>query len=127
LIYAVIGSRTFCDYEKLADVLFPQISYISKIVSGGAKGADTLAAKFADTNKIPLREIFPDYDKYGSSAPFVRNKEIVAAADIVFAFWDGKSRGTKHALDYAKKLKIKSIIINFDTRIITEETDLWQM
>lgn len=123
----MIGSRTFCDYQILTNVLEPQKSYITKIVSGGARGADTLAAKFAAINKIPLQEIFPCYDKYGSVAPFIRNKEIVAASDIVFAFWDGKSRGTKHALDYAKKLKIKSIIINFDTPIITEEENLWQM
>ena len=53
---------------------------------------------------IPLIEFKPDYIKYGQRAPLVRNRWIVEGADQVLAFWDGKSRGTMHTVEYAKKL-----------------------
>ena len=87
--------------------------YISQIVSGGAKGADSLAARYANEKGIPLVVFLPVWDKYGKRAGFVRNKEIVKASDIVICFWDGQSRGTKHSIDYAEKLNIKTIIITF--------------
>lgn len=109
--YGVIGSRTFFDYSLLKEVLDKH--YISRIVSGGAKGADSLAARYASEEDILLLEFLPDYNKYGKKAPFVRNKLIVDASDVIIAFWDGKSNGTKNSLDYAKHKKIKSIIILF--------------
>ena len=109
--YAVIGSRTFDNYSILFDVL--EKHYISQIVSGGAKGADSLAARYANEKGIPLVVFLPDWDKYDKKAGFVRNKEIVKASDILLAFWNGQSRGTKHSIDYAKKLNIKTIIVTF--------------
>lgn len=127
--YAIIGSRTFVDYKKFCDTLEPHLKYISQIVSGGAKGADSLAAKYAILNSIPLKEFIPEYDKYGSGAPFVRNKLIVRNSDIVIAFWDMKSNGTRHSIEFANSLKIKTIIIeienSFDTPNIEE--NLWLM
>lgn len=122
--YGVIGSRTFDDYEKLKEVLDKH--YISQIVSGGARGADSLAAKYAEEKSIPLLEFLPDYTKYGKKAPFVRNKLIVRASDVVIAFWDGQSNGTEHSLNFAKSLSIKCIIHQFDhIPIYNKEIDLW--
>lgn len=87
--------------------------YISQIVSGGAIGADTLAARYAQENSLPLVEFFPCYTKYGKKAPFVRNKQIVQSSDIIIAFWDMKSTGTAHSLNYAKQLKKKSIVVDY--------------
>lgn len=111
MIYGVIGSRTFFDYDLVKNVLDKHI--ISKIVSGGAEGADSLASRYALENGIQLLEHIPFYNKYGRSAPFVRNKLIVQDSEIIIAFWDMKSNGTKHSLEYAKKLNKKSIIIPF--------------
>lgn len=74
------------------------------IISGGAKGADTLARQFANEHNLELIEFIPDYKKYGRTAPLLRNKLIVEACDCLLAFWDGKSKGTKATLDYAEKL-----------------------
>lgn len=126
LRYGIIGSRTFFDYDLLKNVL--QKHYISQIVSGGARGADSLAIRYAIEASIPYIEFIPDYKKYRKKAPFVRNKLIVNASDIIIAFWDGKSTGTKHSLDYAKKLAIKSIVIEFNTEPTSNmEIDLWQL
>ena len=73
------------------------------IVSGGAKGVDTCAREYAQAHNIPLTEFLPDYTRYGKSAPLKRNLEIIAYADLVLAFWDGKSRGTKYVIDNCKK------------------------
>jgi len=47
-----------------------------------------------------------DYDKYGRSAPLNRNITIIENSDLVLAFWDGKSRGTKFVIDYCKSCGI---------------------
>ena len=72
-------------------------------MSGGAIGADTYARDFARKKGLKLIEFFPNYEKYGKIAPLVRNKLIVEECDCLIAFWDGKSRGTKFTLDYAKE------------------------
>ena len=111
--YGIVGSRTFTDYAKLCDILIPQVGYITQIISGGARGADTLGKNFAMEHNIPLTEFLPNYDKFGKKAPFVRNKEIVHHSDIIYAFWNGVSTGTQHTLDYAEKRGVKSIVIIF--------------
>jgi hypothetical protein len=111
VILGVIGSRTFFDYALLKSVLDKLI--ITEIVSGGAIGADSLAARYAHENDITLVEYLPDRAKYGRKAPFVRNKLIVNDSQVIIAFWDGKSKGTKHSLDYAHSKGIKCVIVPF--------------
>lgn len=110
---AVIGSRSFTDkalLEKQLDKVILRIARVHgddvdlRIVSGKARGADTLGKRYADANGIPCREIPPDYHTLGDDAPFVRNREIVAQAQGIVAFWNGRSRGTKDALDFARQL-----------------------
>jgi hypothetical protein len=107
---AIVGSRTFNDYEMVKTAL--KDLAITEIVSGGAKGADTLAEQYAAENNIPVKVFKPDWAKYGRGAGPVRNKQIVEYADKVIAFWDGESRGTKSSIDLAEKqgklLEVKS-------------------
>lgn len=95
---AIIGSRRLMlDIER----------YVPKdttlIISGGAKGIDTIAEQYADKYGIEKCIIKPQYQKYGRNAPLIRNREIIEKADLVLAFWDGISPGTKHSLEYAVK------------------------
>jgi len=85
-------------------------------VSGGARGVDTLAEKYADKNDIPKLIFLPDYAKYGKIAPLIRNKKIVDNSDIIIAFWDGVSRGTKFTIDYAKAQGKKVIVYIFNSK-----------
>jgi D-arabinose 1-dehydrogenase-like Zn-dependent alcohol dehydrogenase len=70
------------------------------VVSGGARGVDTLAAEYARARGIKVVEIRPNWKKHGRAAGFHRNGEIVNCADDVAAFWNGTSNGT---LDTVKK------------------------
>lgn len=99
---AVIGSRGLC-VNDLGKYL-PEGTI--EIISGGAKGVDTSAKAYALSHGIKLTEFLPEYDKYGRGAPRKRNISIIEYADIVLAFWDGKSRGTKHVIDNCKKRNI---------------------
>lgn len=94
---AVVGSRTFDEYNFLESTL--DWFDISRIISGGAKGADALAAKYAANRNISLKEIKPNWNLYGKSAGYKRNVLIVDDCDELVAFWDGISRGTKHSID----------------------------
>lgn len=95
---AVIGSRGL-QVDDLGKYLPPDTD---EIVSGGAKGVDTSAREYALTNDIRLTEFLPEYEKYGRKAPLKRNLQIIDYADIVLAFWDGSSRGTKFVIDQCK-------------------------
>ncbi len=99
---AVVGSRGFSDYPFMKKVL--QWYDIKRIISGAAKGADQLAASFANELGIQLQEFPAEWDKYGKSAGYLRNEKIVEACDEVVAFWDGKSRGTKHTINIATEM-----------------------
>lgn len=99
---AVIGSRGL----SVADLgkYLPEIT--TEIVSGGARGVDTSAREYALAHGIKLTEFLPEYDKYGRSAPLKRNITIIENADVVLAFWDGSSRGTKFVIDNCKSLGV---------------------
>ena len=72
------------------------------IISGHARGADTLGERFAREQGHGL-EIYPaDWDSFGKRAGFIRNSRMVAIADAAVAFWDGASHGT---LDTIKKMQ----------------------
>lgn len=107
---AVVGSRGFQDYDRLCQGIAKLGESVERIVSGGARGADSLAARFARENNIELVEFLPEYDKYGRSAPIIRNKLIVDNADCVIAFWDSESRGTKNSIDYARRQGKKVVV-----------------
>ena len=96
---AVIGSRAL-EIQNLCEYLPPQTC---ELISGGAKGVDTCVRRFAKEHGIPLTELLPQYTRYGRFAPLRRNLEILARADFVLAFWDGKSRGTAFVIEQCKK------------------------
>ena len=97
---AIVGSRDFDDYEFLKKII--HFHPCSHIISGGARGADTLAKRYAAEHGIPIRQFIPDWDTFGKSAGFRRNEKIVEACDELVAFWNNVSRGTKHSLMLAE-------------------------
>lgn len=103
---AVIGSRGL-SISNLEEYL-PQD--VTEIISGGARGVDTSAKMYALTHGIKLTEFLPQYEKYGRAAPLKRNITIIENADLVLAFWDGTSHGTKFVIDHCKKRNIPIVI-----------------
>ena len=101
----IAGSRSIVDFD-----IAPHIpDGVDLIISGGAKGIDTLAEQYADMCGIEKLIIRPQYELFGRAAPIKRNEEMVNICDAVLAVWDGKSKGTRHTLNYARK-KEKIII-----------------
>ena len=99
---AVIGSRGLV-VENLGGYLPEETT---EIVSGGAKGIDTCAKEYALRHGLKLTEYLPEYSRYGRGAPLKRNITIIENADLVLAFWDGKSSGTKYVIDNCEKRNI---------------------
>ena len=97
---AVVGSRGIESFD-LSPLIPPETT---EIISGGARGIDTAAARYARENGLPLREFLPEYEKYGRRAPLVRNAQIVEACDQVLAIWDGRSGGTMYTVRLAQSM-----------------------
>lgn len=117
---AIVGSRHYTDYEFVKESLFDKLNYYInsnlyiQIISGGAKGVDSLAERFAKENGIDFKLFLPEWNTFGKFAGKVRNKLIVDNSDLVIAFWNGISPGTKHSLNYSVKQKKRIILIGID-------------
>lgn len=114
---AVIGSRGI-RIDHLEDYL-PQD--VTEIVSGGAQGVDASAREYALAHGIRLTEFLPDYRRYGRGAPLKRNITIIEYADLVLAFWDGKSRGTKFVIESCKERSIPLRVFDSFGTIVESE------
>lgn len=109
---AIAGSRTVTDYNQLIvaiaqaikqGIVTPASSF--EIVSGGAKGVDTLARRYASELNYKLTEMKPIYlGPKDRAAPLRRNTDIALYSDVLIAVWDGTSPGTKHMISEMKKL-----------------------
>ena len=105
----VAGGRDFSDYERLSQEI-DKLALVElkdkrvSIVSGMARGADSLALQFARVHNVKVYQFYADWDKYGKSAGHRRNRQMGDFADDLLAFWDGQSKGTKGMIDYMKSL-----------------------
>ena len=124
----VAGSRGFKNYDLLRDTLMDYLDFMDdkdvvdnpsqvKFISGTAKGADTLGEQFAYTYEYEVIRFPAAWDIYGKSAGYRRNAEMAKYASeaygVLFAFWDGKSKGTKHMIDLAKRYGLEVHVVNF--------------
>ena len=108
----IAGSRNFNDYQKLhkfCDNILQDQTNI-EIVSGTYKGADQLGEHYAAEKGFPITQFPPDWKRYRKAAGYKRNEQMAAFADTLIAFWDGKSKGTKHMVDLAKSSNLKILI-----------------
>lgn len=123
---AIVGSREFKDLQKVKDFI-NQLPQSSIIISGGAAGVDITAEVAAKARGLRTIIFIPKWNdlthpdalikinkfgqKYDAKAGLRRNENIILAADEVFAFWDGKSSGTRDSINHARRLNKKLIII----------------
>lgn len=94
-------SRSIIDPAVISQAIFRSGIKPTHIISGGARGADTLARLYAASKDIRFTEHVADWEGQGRRAGFLRNVRMVDAVEAVIAIWDGESRGTKHSIYYA--------------------------
>lgn len=113
----IAGSRSFNDYallrEQCLSILQDKMrTHRVIIVSGHARGADSLGEKFANELGFPF-ELHPaKWRLLGKAAGMVRNAEMAKCSDALIAFWDGESRGTRHMINFARKRGLEVSVIN---------------
>ena len=107
----IAGSRTIKDYSivktAVRNAIHEGFEFPTCIVSGGANGVDKLGEKFADQFEISKEIYQAEWDKYGRSAGYIRNEKMAKNAEALIAIWDGRSRGTRHMIDLAKKYNLR--------------------
>ena len=112
----IAGSRGFDDYEmlyKFCDYIIGEPNEEIEIVSGKAKGADTLGEKYALDKKYKIKEFPANWEKYGKSAGYRRNDEMASYSDLLIAFHDGESKGTQSMIDLANKREISVAVYKY--------------
>jgi len=100
----IAGSRDFNDYEVLkqvCDTVLKDIKNI-EIVSGTARGADSLGEQYSKEKGYKLKQFPADWNTHKKAAGYIRNKQMAEYANMLIAFWDNSSKGTKHMIDLAK-------------------------
>ena len=113
----IAGSRSFNDYELLREQCLSILQEKMRthrviIVSGHARGADSLGERFANEFRLPF-ELHPaKWRLLGKAAGMVRNAEMAKCSDALIAFWDGESRGTRHMISFARKIGLNLSVIN---------------
>lgn len=118
---AIVGSRTFNKADIFEDTLIKlEKEYdIIMVVSGGARGADSMGEYYANKNGIDKLIFKADWKTYGKRAGFIRNVDIIKNCDVCVAFWDGESHGTKHDIELCEQYNKKCYIVNYITNEIT--------
>lgn len=111
----ICGTRYFSKYPLLkakCDYYLSNKSEVT-IISGCAKGADSLGERYATEKGFNILKYPADWERYGKSAGYKRNQQMAEIADGVIAFWDGKSKGTQHMINIAKEKNIRVIVVRY--------------
>ena len=118
----VAGSRDFSNYTLVKSTLLKYFKEKAlhhqdvEIISGTARGADSLGEKFANEKNCKLVKFPADWNQYGKSAGYKRNYQMANYAKeengMLFAFWDGESKGTKMMIDIANKENLEVHVIS---------------
>jgi len=128
---AIIGSRSITNRDWVnyhldshikdwEDDVFGYTCLVPPVIlSGGARGCDTLAEEWAKGRGLDFIKFKPYHmiDSGVAYEPrffFTRNKQLVDSADRVVAFWDGKSNGTADVIRYATKKGVPLLVIKYD-------------
>lgn len=127
----IAGGRKFKNkavFNAVIDKILPDHKSI-EIVTGMADGADMLGYYFALNNYIKVHEYPAKWDDieteepcvvkynsfgkpYNSLAGYNRNEKMAEVGDILVAFWDMKSTGTKDMIDRARRHQLIVQVIN---------------
>lgn len=106
----VSGSRTITDEKTVERILAGYIAVKDIVITGGCRGIDRIAHDYARRYFADTEVYEADWDTHGKAAGPIRNGKMMEDAGILIAFWDGKSRGTRSAIDEARKRGVETHI-----------------
>ena len=112
----IAGGRDFSDYDLLKVKMNRILSNITDeivVISGTARGADSLGEKYATEMGYKLEQYPANWNKYGKRAGYLRNEQMADVAHACVCFWDSKSKGTKHMIDLANEKKLKLRVVKY--------------
>ena len=110
----IAGGREFNDYQLMKESFDKYInSKDVTIISGTARGADRLGEVLAQEYGLKLIRMPANWDKYGKSAGYRRNEEMVKVASHALLFWDQKSKGTGHTVNLAKQYDLTVYVVPY--------------
>jgi hypothetical protein len=98
----IAGGRDIHKRSLLDKAIVAAQFKITEVVSGHAKGVDTLGELWADFYNVPVKLFPADWETHGKRAGFIRNAAMAEYADALIAVWDGKSKGTQHMIETAR-------------------------
>lgn len=116
----IAGGRDFSDYNLLQ--IETQRFLVENnfnpsqvtIISGKAKGADSLGEQFAEKYNFPIATFIADWNLHGKAAGPIRNEEMAKMATHAIIFWDGQSRGSKNMIDNSIKYNLIYKVVNYE-------------
>ena len=114
----IAGGRDFNDYPLLkakCDNILADKTATHRIivVSGAAKGADSLGEQYAREKGYTVERYPADWNTHGRAAGPIRNAQMANNADALIAFWDGQSKGTKSMINIAKTKGLGVRVISY--------------
>ena len=114
----IAGGRDFNNYPLLkakCDNILAEKATTHQIiiVSGTARGADSLGEKYAQEHSYTIEQYPADWNTHGKAAGPIRNAQMANSADALIAFWDGKSHGTQSMINIAKAKGLLVRVINY--------------
>jgi len=98
----IAGSRGITSYDAVCIAIEASGIEITEVVSGTAKGVDTLGERYAIENNIPIKRFPAKWKEFGKRAGLLRNTEMAEYAEALIAIWDGKSPGTRDMINKGK-------------------------
>jgi len=126
----ISGSRKYYGqkFAKIVETMIVKILEETKLkkhevilISGGAKGIDTVAEEVAEKMEIDILVIRPDYRNYPPKiAPLKRNKVIAELSDVLIAIPALDSKGTYHTIGVFRKKKPENKIITVNSSSLLE-------
>ncbi len=107
---AIVGSRHFSEPDRVSDYV-NALPHGASIITGSASGVDAAATKTARVKGIPVQVIPASFDELADpKKSAARNQRLIDACDVLVAFWDGASKGTRQtverALDSGKEVHV---------------------
>ena len=119
----ICGGRDYNDYDQVVADLKALPKQDITLITGMARGADSIALDIAKEYKVTLEKYPADWNEHGKAAEFIRNIQMLEEGkpDLVLAYWDGKSKGTAHTISETKKRNIPIEITEYVKWLSPEE------